>query len=964
MGPFFNKKRLQNPVQRTANSVTRPNLLPAASKSAVGRGSRQSSFEGGSGGNNSGMSRLLFQNFPSSQEERETQADHRPLCAQPFCLHTDIQNGDTEQSEKHRSAEGLGVFIGSDGRLFAYPDTSSVSQIPQIHVERSSVPVQGTPIRPLDKSFRVYMPYDCHSDIPKEKGDNSTSLSRRLFSSKPKQSKTVGTQTIHSFADQFTRSDNQLREIRPSSSPSVHFHRDGVSDSYQYRQSTSSQANEDIGFSQNILTENLCISQRFPVPLGTTERCSRLCNAGTVTSQAITNVSAQSVATTEISVVSPDWYDNENSATPQMVASGRSVSSWDPHEDRSSLPHHLYRCQPVRLGSSYGTGGTSVSWTMDRRPIPAPYQCARDESNFSLSNMSDPQGKERHCIGVNDQHYSGSLYKASGRDSFHSSLRGGVEHPELVLSSQHSAVSEAHTGQVQHSSGSDVQNGQTDSNRVVPESGNSKQDFPDHGLSINRPVCHTSEPQAATICVTHTGSEGAINRCHLDGLESHTRLCVSTVPSHSNCDKQNTDIPVQNSIDSTFMARQTMVSRAPRSVGVTTGISASNAKSACSAKRQNSASKPGSSTTSRLGIVKQSLRDKQFSSEVAEHVSKAHRDSTVKVYDAKWQIFRDWANQRKIDPILAIPQIVADFLTFLFSVKKCQVSTIRGYRSTISNTLKYRTGYDFGSHPVLSELIKSFAKQRPVDRSLAPKWDLAFVLSHMCKAPFEPLDKASLFHLSVKTVFLVTLATARRVSEVHAFSIDSDHLRFSNLDGSLILRTQLGFLAKNQLPLRAPDSITIPKLSNFCRKSDNFNRMLCPVRTVKIYLNKTKSLRKRRKRLFIPTQGDQDLAKPTLSRWVKYAIRNAYDTISKNPNRLFKPRAHELRAISASWAYMNYIPLEEILKSAVWSRSSLFASHYLRDFREQTENLRAMGPIIAAQKVVGGRANPVSHQDK
>ena len=132
-----------------------------------------------------------------------------------------------------------------------------------------------------------------------------------------------------------------------------------------------------------------------------------------------------------------------------------------------------------------------------------------------------------------------------------------------------------------------------------------------------------------------------------------------------------------------------------------------------------------------------------------------------------------------------------------------------------------------------------------------------------------------LFHLSAKTVFLVTLATARRVSEVYAFSIDSGHLRFSNLDGSLILRTQVVFLAKNQLPSRAPDSITIPKLSKFCRKSDNFNRMLCPVRAVKIYLNKTKSLRKHRKRLFIPTQGDQDFAKSTLSRWVRYAIKHA-----------------------------------------------------------------------------------------
>ena len=205
MGPLCNKRWLQNSVSRTTNSVTRPSLLPAASRSASGRRSRQSSLKGGSGGDNSGMSRTLLQYFPSSQEERETQADNRPLCTQSFCVHTDIQNGDAEKSERCRSIERLGIFIGSDGRLFAYPDTLSVSQIPQIHVERSSVPVQGTPIRPLDKSFRVYTPY---GDFPKEKGDNSTSLSRRLARSEPKSSKTVGTQTIHFVADQLTRSSS------------------------------------------------------------------------------------------------------------------------------------------------------------------------------------------------------------------------------------------------------------------------------------------------------------------------------------------------------------------------------------------------------------------------------------------------------------------------------------------------------------------------------------------------------------------------------------------------------------------------------------------------------------------------------------------------------------------------------------------------------------------------------------
>ena len=316
--------------------------------------------------------------------------------------------------------------------------------------------------------------------------------------------------------------------------------------------------------------------------------------------------------------------------------------------------------------SPCGAGGTSVSWSMDGRPIPAPHQCVRDESNFSLSITSGSQGKELHCTDFNGQHYSGGLHKASGWDSFHRTLRRGVERPEFVLNSQHTAVSEAHTGQVQHSSRPDVQSRHTDLHRVVPESGNSKQNFPDHGLSINRPVRHTSEPQAAILCVTHTGSEGAINRCPIDGLESHTCLRVSTVPSHSSCDKQNMVIPVQDSIDSTSMARQTMVSRAPKSVGVTTGISASNPIPTCSAKRQDSASKHGPSTASRLGIVEQSLRDRQFSSYVAEHVSEARRVSTVKVYDAKWQIFCRWADQRKIDPIQATSQIVDDFLHFYF----------------------------------------------------------------------------------------------------------------------------------------------------------------------------------------------------------------------------------------------------------------------------------------------------------
>ena len=94
----------------------------------------------------------------------------------------------------------------------------------------------------------------------------------------------------------------------------------------------------------------------------------------------------------------------------------------------------------------------------------------------------------------------------------------------------------------------------------------------------------------------------------------------------------------------------------------------------------------------------------------------------------------------------------------------------------ISNTLKFKTG---NRNPVLSELIRSFELQCPVQRSLTPKWDLSWVLVWLQKASYEPLHKASKLHVTIKTAFLLALVTAKRCSEIHALAIDANHLRFN-----------------------------------------------------------------------------------------------------------------------------------------------------------------------------------------
>ena len=251
----------------------------------------------------------------------------------------------------------------------------------------------------------------------------------------------------------------------------------------------------------------------------------------------------------------------------------------------------------------------------------------------------------------------------------------------------------------------------------------------------------------------------------------------------------------------------------------------------------------------------------------------------------------------------------------------------------ISNTLKFKTGNRIGSNPVLSELIRSFELQRPVQRSLTPKLDLSWVLVCLQKPPFEPRNKASKFHVTIKTAFLLALATAKRCSEIHALAMDSQHLRYNQTDSSVSLMLKTGFLAKNQLPSVKRDPVIVPSLARICKR-EHLDRLLCPVRSLKFYLKMTSSYRQNRTRLFLPIKGNQDISKDTISRWISYTIKLAYRKLIKQDISFLKIKANEVRALSSSWAFFDKVPLNDILQAEVWNRPSTFARFYLMDMSQ------------------------------
>lgn len=300
---------------------------------------------------------------------------------------------------------------------------------------------------------------------------------------------------------------------------------------------------------------------------------------------------------------------------------------------------------------------------------------------------------------------------------------------------------------------------------------------------------------------------------------------------------------------------------------------------------------------------------------------------------------------------------MADFLCHLRDDKDQATSTIAGYRTAISQVLKSTSGIDLGTDAALSSLIANF-KRDPSNsvRNIVPRWDLMLVLEALNSAPFEPLAQASLSNTTYKAVFLLALASGRRRSEIHAVAFDS--IQYSDVDGSLILYPQIGFLAKTQLAedgRSCLDPITVPPLSNVL-SPDMDEKKSCPVRALQYYLKKTEGFRSDTVRLFVSHRTGKDIAKGTISGWIKRAVALAYQHtpgLSTDQKRMLRVKAHEVRAFSASWALLKGVPLDSILRAGRWRSHTTFTNYYLKDLTQRNikSSELSLAPLVVASTV-------------
>ena len=342
---------------------------------------------------------------------------------------------------------------------------------------------------------------------------------------------------------------------------------------------------------------------------------------------------------------------------------------------------------------------------------------------------------------------------------------------------------------------------------------------------------------------------------------------------------------------------------------------------------------PESSKSACLAPRASSIQKQGFSDEVAARIEAPQRSSTRAVYKSKWAIFVKWCESNEVDFRSPSLKQVADFLLYLFKERQLQPSTIEGYRTAIADMI----GNDkvhFGKDENLTRLLDSFHRDKPKGRWGVPSWNLSLVLHQLTKAPFEPMQKASLQHLSFKTVFLLALGSCKRWSEIHAWLYRN--IRHQENWNQVSLYPSLSFLSKNRLARDGPASVApavIPALAPSLDKSLKEDKSLCPVRALRYYLDRTKDLRVGKDLVFVSFRKSfqKDIVPANISSWIKQTVLLCYQLSDEKAQNIHQVRAHDVRAFAASKAFQGGVSLDQILSACHWKAHNTFTQFYLKE---------------------------------
>ncbi len=318
--------------------------------------------------------------------------------------------------------------------------------------------------------------------------------------------------------------------------------------------------------------------------------------------------------------------------------------------------------------------------------------------------------------------------------------------------------------------------------------------------------------------------------------------------------------------------------------------------------------------------------------DVQETIASARAPATRKLYSSKWGVFESWCLACAIDPVNCPVGPVLEFLQERLTAGAA-ATTLRVYVAAIA-ARRELDEIPLGRHRMVSAFMRGIRRLRLARPTAVPSWDLSVVLEGLVTAPFEPLESAPERILTLKVTLLLALTSLKRVGDLQALSVSEMCMDFAPGLVKVTLRPRPGYIPKVLSTSFPSHVVTLHSFHPppFASSEDEKLHMLCPVRALKLYVDRSKVWRKSSQLLVCFGAGRRGLAtlKQRISHWVRDAISLDYEVRNlPSPLRLW---AHSTRGVASSQALFRGLPLEDICVAAGWSSPHTFVRFYNLDF--------------------------------
>lgn len=890
------------------------------------------------------LSGVLFSSLYSAQEVRGLSPSHRPQAVEQVYSLSSFSHGIRQGNSGSTQSGGMDNKCRFIRCLPPYSHSPDIQEISQAAHQRSIVPVCSNVFWPEYSTTNIYQAPGSGCFSSPFPGHLSSSVSGRLAHQRPVSSRGVRTHRNSSPAVLSSRTSGQSTEVGPYSQNTLCVSGHGCRLTKGLDSPHGGPGYQNIGISEVSGVLQSQSSTASAIIDRMHESRIPVCPFGAVTSQAppilCQGLGTQSEGGYRFLNTSGECLPQSSGVVEGPGLSLTGCTSTPPGASRDSGN----RCQSARLGSISGRPQTLRF--VDKGGVQSSHNSAgiegRDEG---LGNGATAHNRQEHSALMR-QYGSSGIHPERGRDTFSFPVPGDKGHPALVFHTQSHPAPILSTGSSQLCCRSPLQIVTGSRDRMDLTFGS----FPTDLSTLPRPGCgsfrNESQSPAPSVHQSLSGPSSVESGCLQFRVGGDDAVCVPPIQAGPRSPPKAKGITNTNDPHSTSLAESVMVSR-PSEPAVRPPTGASSLATVTAATTgPGISSQPTVVAPSRLATIRSRIRQAGFSRSVARYAAASQRPSSLRLYQSHWNTFSAWCEEWDIDPVVASVQQIADFLVYLFEVKKYAPSTIANYRSSIASALGDIDGVPLSLHPCLSKLIKAFSSSRRIERPRVPEWDLSRVLRILRSQDFEPpqwTSRQDRLRCTWKTIFLLALASTSRCSELQAISRDPRDLIFS--DRGMSMRVVPGFLAKTAVPGMDPVPFFIPSLEPFSGR-DSDDRLLCPVRMVRKYLKFTGGLTPK-ERLFRKVRGEGPPSSQTIASWIKACVRHTHQHRQNLP-----VTAHQVRRMSASWAFHGGVhSVGEILQAGTWASHSTFTSFYLADVKLQPDGQHRMHPVVARKQL-------------